>query len=70
MKYEKPIAEIRILGASDVLATSGGGAGGGGETTEPAVTTTKKSQPNTIVGDEGGVCSYTKADNYNFDNCL
>lgn len=62
MKFEKPIAEIQKFDLKDVISASSEG----GETP----TTSKKSQPGTIVGDEGGVCSYTKADNYNFDNCL
>jgi hypothetical protein len=59
MKFEKPIAEIQKFDLKDVISAS-----------SETPTTTKKSQPGTIVGDEGGVCSYTKADNYNFDNCL
>jgi|GEM_PF-2096325 hypothetical protein len=62
MKFEKPIAEIQKFDLKDVISAS--------TPDEPGPTTTKKSQPGTIVGDEGGVCSYTKADNYNFDNCL
>ena len=56
MKFERPIAEIQKFDLKDVISSSG--------------ETTKKSQPGTVVGDDGGVCSYTKADNYNFDNCL
>lgn len=62
MKFESPIAEIQKFDLKDVIASS--------SETQPEVTTTKKSQPGTVVGDDGGVCSYTKADNYNFDNCL
>lgn len=61
MKFEKPIVEIQKFDLKDVISASA-------ETT--AETTTKKSQPNTIVGEDGGVCAYNKTDNYNFDNCL
>lgn len=61
MKFEKPIVEIQKFDLKDVISASA-------ETT--AATTTKKSQPNTIVGEDGGVCAYNKTDNYNFDNCL
>ena len=57
MKFERPIAEIQKFDLKDVIASS--------SETQPEVTTTKKSQPGTVVGDDGGVCSYTKADNYN-----
>ena len=60
MKFEKPIVEIQKFDLKDVISASGG----------PTETTTKKSQPNTIVGEDGGVCAYNKTDNYNFDNCL
>lgn len=61
MKYENPIVEIQKFDLKDVISASSG---------ETGETTTKKSQPGTVVGDDGGICSYTKADNYNFDNCL
>ena len=61
MKFEKPIVEIQKFDLKDVISASA-------ETSAP--TTTKKSQPNTIVGEDGGVCAYNKTDNYNFDNCL
>ena len=61
MKFEKPIVEIQKFDLKDVISASSG---------DPSDTTTKKSQPGTVVGDDGGICSYTKADNYNFDNCL
>ena len=61
MKFEKPVAVVEKFDLADILTASG-------ETT--ASSTTKKSQPNTIVGEDGGVCAYNKTDNYNFDNCL
>ncbi len=61
MKFEKPIVEIQKFDLKDVISASA-------ETTTE--TTTKKSQPNTIVGEDGGICAYNKTDNYNFDNCL
>ena len=64
MKFEKPIVEIQKFDLKDVISASG-------ETpSEGEETTTKKSQPDTVVGDDGGICSYTKADNYNMNNCL
>jgi hypothetical protein len=60
MKFEKPIVEIQKFDLKDVISASG----------ETGETTTKKSQPGTVVGDDGGICSYTKADNYNMNNCL
>lgn len=61
MKFEKPIVEIQKFDLKDVISASA----------EPPIeTTTKKSQPNTIVGEDGGICAYNKTDNYNFDNCL
>ena len=61
MKFEKPVAVVEKFDLADILTASAA--------TE-ATTTTKKSQPNTIVGEDGGVCAYNKTDNYNFDNCL
>jgi hypothetical protein len=60
MKFEKPVAVVEKFDLADILTASG----------EVTPTTTKKSQPNTIVGEDGGVCAYNKTDNYNFDNCL
>ena len=54
MKYEKPIAEIHLFGAADIITAS----------------PDQPSQPGTVVGDDGGICAYDKTDNYNFDNCL
>jgi hypothetical protein len=65
MKFEQPIVEIQKFDLKDVISASGETAG---EETEES--TTKKSQPNTVVGEDGGVCAYNKTDNYNFDNCL
>ena len=61
MKFEKPIVEIQKFDLKDVISVSAD---------PPIDTTTKKSQPGTVVGDDGGICSYTKADNYNMNNCL
>ncbi len=65
MKFEQPIVEIQKFDLKDVISASG-------ETPseETEESTTKKSQPNTVVGEDGGVCAYNKTDNYNFDNCL
>lgn len=65
MKFEKPIVEIQKFDLKDVISASGESTGESQEET-----TTKKSQPNTVVGDDGGICAYNKTDNYNFNNCL
>ena len=64
MKFEKPIAEVEQFELKDVISVSGGN----GET-EPAPSTTE-SQYGTAYWEDGIPCTYTKEDNYNFNNCL
>lgn len=63
MKFEKPIAEIQKFDLKDVISASGGG-------DEPAQPTTTESQYGTAYWEDGIPCTYTKEDQYNFNNCL